>query len=55
MVAEYLWYGLAGLLVFAAVCWVNIRYEQGRRRAEENMTPDERREAKAFKGVFRRR
>lgn len=33
MVAEYSWYALYGmvdLLVLTAVCWVSIRYEQGR-------------------------
>ena len=53
---EYALYGLAGLLIFAVVCYVCIRYEQGRRRAEETMTPEERKEgAVVRRGVFRRR
>ena len=59
MIADYGWYalyGVLGLLVFAAVCWVSIRYEQGRRRAYEKMTPEERKEEDLFRrGVFRRR
>ena len=52
----YALYGMMGLLVIAAVYWVSIRYEQGRRRAYEKMTPEERKEEDVFRrGVFRRR
>ena len=58
MLADYVTYalyGLGGAIGFDAVCWVMIRYEQGRRRANDQMTPEERREAKVFQSVFRRR
>lgn len=52
---EYVLWGLAGLICFAAVAYVSFRYEQGRRREEARMTPAERREQQVFKNVFRRR
>jgi hypothetical protein len=58
MLADYLEYaalGLALALVFAALCVLFIRYERGRRRAYEKMSPEERKELKVFQGVFRRR
>lgn len=49
-------YGLGGVIAFAAFCWVFIRYERGRRRAEEAMSPQQRKQAEVFRrGVFRRR
>lgn len=47
MFFEYAWYALIGLLVlvaFAGALALNIRYERGRRRAEEKLTPEERKE-----------
>jgi len=59
MLAEYLQYAFIGLgiaLGFGVAWYVSFRYEQGRRRAYEKMTPEQRREAEVFRrGVFRRR
>lgn len=59
MVAEYIQYALIGLAValgFAVICYLSIRYERGRRRAYDRMTPEERKEEDVFRrGVFRRR
>ena len=59
--SDTLWYvtmaGI-GLLVFVAVCVLNIRMQRARVRAEARMTPEEvaikRKEDRAFMGVFRR-
>lgn len=59
MPADYVQYALVGLgivLGIALLCVVSIRYERGRRRALDRMTPEERREEEVFRrGVFKRR
>ena len=59
MIAEYVQHALIGLalvLGFAVVCYLSIRYEKGRRRIYERMTPEEKREEAVFRrGAFRRR
>jgi hypothetical protein len=47
MLTEYLWHALIGVLlalVFVGALLLNVRYERARRRAEQNMTPEERKE-----------
>ena len=55
-VIDYLPIGLALLAAIVVLSGVAIRYERGRRRLRDAMTPEERREEEVFrKGVFRRR
>lgn len=54
--AEYALVGLAAVVGFALFLYVFIRAERGRRRAYDEMTPEERREEDVFRrSVFRRR
>ena len=59
---DTIWYvlvGVAGVLLFAVVCYLNIKVQRARAREDAKLSPEElerkRREEQAFKGVFRRR
>jgi hypothetical protein len=57
MLYDYLWYAVAGLAAaaaFLAVLALNIRYERGRRRAWERMTPEERKQREVFGNALKR-
>lgn len=59
--SDTVWYvmlGGIGIVIFAAICVLNIRLQRARARDEARMTPEElqikRKEDRAFQSVFRR-